>query len=234
MELVYQLGSGSKWQDNELRYSLRSVAMHGRNVTKITLLGHKPGWVKNVHHIPLPDPYTLRADNSWFKMKHICSGRVEPYVLMNDDFFLLRETDFEALPSYCYGTIEDLALSYKRKSDYVTAMLASERVLKNNGLPVKNYALHLPMLVEPQKAQPVFNKFSNQPGVSFRLVYGNIARRQPETEIPDVKICDWVSREHADNYIKDLPAFSIGDRFLTTEGKQFLNTLYPHKCQYEQ
>lgn len=234
MELVYQLGAGSQWQDNELRYSLRSVAMHGRNVTGITLVGHKPGWVKNVTHIPLPDPHRLRADNSWFKMKHICSGRTEPYVLMNDDFFLLRETDFEALPSYCYGTIEDLALSYKRKSDYVPALLASERVLKDNGRPVKNYALHVPMLVEPLKALPIFQRFSNQPGVSFRLIYGNTARRTCEIEMPDVKICDWVSREHADNYIKDLPSFSIGDRFLTEDGKKFMNDLYPHKSIYEQ
>jgi hypothetical protein len=55
MDLVYVLGSGSRWGDNELRYSLRSVEKHLKGYNNVYLVGDKPDWVRNVTHIPKQD-----------------------------------------------------------------------------------------------------------------------------------------------------------------------------------
>ena len=54
VDLVYVLGKGSRWQDNELRFSLRSVSKNLSNVGQIFIVGQIPDFVKNCVHVPVP------------------------------------------------------------------------------------------------------------------------------------------------------------------------------------
>ena len=54
ISVVYPLGTGSKWQNNELRYSLRSLSKIS-GIGDVFIVGEKPDWVRNVIHIPCKD-----------------------------------------------------------------------------------------------------------------------------------------------------------------------------------
>lgn len=233
MILLYIIKKGgSSWDDNELRYSLRSVAKHGQNVDSIIIAGHKPAWVQGVTHAPLTDPHSNRANNTWYKMKQMCHNLNRPFVLMNDDFYLQQTTDFETLPHYTEGEIKDLAKKYRRVSDYVGMLYRTEYVLQRNGYPRKNFAVHYPMMIDPVGFRPHFEHFVEEPGLSFRLIYGNMMVRET-VELPDLKLSREMSTAQIKEALKDKPMFSIGDRFLNDDGKNYLQELYPEKCKYE-
>lgn len=232
MDIVYILGNGSPWGNNELRYSLRSLALYARNVGDIIIVGECPDWVKDVHHSYLPDPFSRKADNAWYKLKNICRHHPEPFVLMNDDFYLLQGTDFETIPKYADGDISALVSKYDRKAPYPRCQQATAYVLASNGHPQRNYALHVPIIIRPEIIKPMFKHFSIQPGISFRNLYGNLCTR-PHVELPDLKINTPMELQEIDAMLKDKMYFSIGDSFLNDTGKNYLANLYPNPSPWE-
>ena len=42
MDILYVVGTGSKWDNNELRYSLRSIDKYGINIDRVFIVGTKP------------------------------------------------------------------------------------------------------------------------------------------------------------------------------------------------
>ena len=235
MILVYivRIAPGcSGWDENELRYSLRSVEKYGRNVDKIVIAGDKPAWLTNVTHSPIGDPYPLRYNNTWHKMKMLCHNINEPFCLMNDDFFLTAETDFNAIPDYYDGDINSLTERYRRINTYTSVLYSTRHVLVQNGRPLRNHAVHYPMIIHPQKIREYFGLFVDEPGISFRLLYGNVAATQP-VELPDLKLSHALTTEEVNEKLRGKTMFSIGDGFLATDGKNYLQHLYPEKSKYE-
>lgn len=233
MILLYIIKQGgSTWDDNELRYSLRSVEKYGRNVEKVVICGHRPAWVQNVVHSTVPDPYALRYDNTWHKMKTMCHNLQQPFCLMNDDFFLLKETDFDTLPDYYDGDINSLAARYRRISNYVSMLFQTKYILQKNNRPLRNYAVHFPMIIDPVKMRPFFEHFGEEPGVSFRVMYGNLCATN-NVEKPDLKISEELSTAEIEKRLAGQDMFSIGDNFLTNDGKAYLQHLFPHKSKFE-
>lgn len=57
IDLVYILGSGSQWRNNELRFSLRSVQKNLKGYRNIYIVGENPGFLKNTSPKPqIPSP----------------------------------------------------------------------------------------------------------------------------------------------------------------------------------
>ena len=48
IDVVIPLGTGSRWQDNELRYCLRSIEKNLSGVNEVVIVGEKPKWLTNV------------------------------------------------------------------------------------------------------------------------------------------------------------------------------------------
>ena len=66
IDIVYPLGTGSKWQDSELRFSLRSIEKNFIDKGTVWVIGHKPDWLINARHIPMPDKHKHNKDaNIW-------------------------------------------------------------------------------------------------------------------------------------------------------------------------
>jgi len=57
MDIVYVLGSGSEWDDNEIRFSLRSVEKYLTGVGNVYIIGKKPNFLKDIIHRSVPDSY---------------------------------------------------------------------------------------------------------------------------------------------------------------------------------
>ena len=57
MDILYVIGKGSEWNNNELRFSLRSIAKYGKNIDRVFIVGYKPDFVSDeVTFIPCDDP----------------------------------------------------------------------------------------------------------------------------------------------------------------------------------
>ena len=143
MDILYVLGRHSKWDNNELRLSLRSIEKFGKNVGRVFLVGHDPMFLSNqVTYIPYKDKY-----KKIFKQKNILeaicyavehSDIGEEFLLSSDDHIYLKATDFNNYPFFCKGMLPtDVKHSLYRKTLYDT-----RNILIKNGLPFYNFSQH--------------------------------------------------------------------------------------------
>lgn len=75
MDVVIPLGSGSRWQDNELRFCLRAVEKHLKGYDRIYIVGRKPDWIQNIEFIPYVEAHT-RERNIMEKVRRACKSGV--------------------------------------------------------------------------------------------------------------------------------------------------------------
>ena len=103
MDILYILGTGSTWQNNEIRYSLRSVAENVKNFGKVFIVGELPSFLKNVIHIPCGDLYRPAWKNAYAKTRLACEDPrlSDDFFFMNDDFFIVKPVDPASYPYYC-------------------------------------------------------------------------------------------------------------------------------------
>lgn len=147
-DLVYVLGPGG---DEELRYSLRSVAAHLPH-RRVWVAGRRPDWVRGVGHVPVPQART-KFENSTANLRAAAEhgGVSEGFVYLNDDFFVLAAV--ERVPVLHAGPAPVPAprparpgRRPARHASYREGMAATVALLAGWGIgPVLSYDLHVPM-----------------------------------------------------------------------------------------
>ena len=152
-DLVYILKQSDVNPD--LKFSLRSVEKFC-TFRNIWVVGYKPNWVKNVNYLP-----TVQSGNKWVNsMTNIvaacnCPEISEDFVLMNDDFFMLRSiTDWRKTFNLCLNTIDEEAKKYENKnpSRWQYGFLYAKELLDALHCEKRyNYEFHGPIVFNKQK-----------------------------------------------------------------------------------
>jgi hypothetical protein len=180
IDIVYVLGNGSKWNNNELRYSLRSVEKHFKH-REVFIVGERPDWLQNINHINCQDTFAYlnggKFKNVIRKIRAAClDDRVsDSFVLMNDDFFFLE--DKAIIWPYTNGTLQEMIDSYYDKtSQYYNALVRTMKFLQQAGIEEpKNFAVHYPIVYEKAKFLEMTNDIDwLDKAYSWRTIYGNL------------------------------------------------------------
>ena len=232
LDLVYILGKGSRWFDNELRFSLRS-ACENLPHRRVILVGEKPEWIRNVLHIPAVDDMGCKLKNAMAKIKILCEteGVSEDFVLMNDDFFIMRP--MTSIPNYTNGTLKSFADTHETGRGYYYAAIQVTRTMLKFSIEVepKNFELHVPMIFNRKKFLNLTDAiFWKEKSYLFRSVYGNVFELEGEDR-DDIKIyraknlhdCDKMDLISTDNPTVLSPRF-----------QKWIARKFPKKCKYEQ
>jgi hypothetical protein len=175
-DVVYIVRYGER--NDELRYSLRSLANlpHGR----VWVAGYAPTWTADtVGVIPVRrdwDKYRSARAN----LRAVCheGGVSSPFVLMNDDFFVMRPID--APPVLHHGRLDRHIVdrgAIAPSSHYTRGMVATREFLEGLGLPgpLRSYALHVPMLMRrPELLEVLDMRPARVNTYHVRTVYGNV------------------------------------------------------------
>lgn len=219
MDLVIPLRDvPSMYDDEELRYALRSIDKHF-DAGDVWCVGSPREWL-TVNWIDKRDDQRYRFENARQKVAEACKCPAisDPFVLWNDDFFLLKDTSTD-LPDYYDGTIQDRIAS--AGGDY--------RALMERTLPYsdgRNYSVHVPMVIHKE----LFLKTQRE-GMLFRNVYGS-ASPNKKAEIKDPKM---YRKEHHQNFMQ----FIKGKWVFSTSEFSFkwiadrMDRMYPHKSRWE-
>ena len=123
LDLVYILGRGSNWQNNELRYSLRSVEKFVTGIRNVFIIGEKPSFINDqVIHIPYKDVYTNKARNIMAKILRACndSRMTKNFMLWNDDYFAIQPFSAIDYPYYFKCDLHHSVRINKSFNYYVT------------------------------------------------------------------------------------------------------------------
>lgn len=109
MDIIYPLRKASRYNDIEIRMSLRSVETYLLKFNKVFIIGHLPEWCQNVVHIPAQDQHAIPDRNIHEKILLACNhpDLSDDFLFFNDDHYLLSFFEAPGFPYYYSKTLDE-------------------------------------------------------------------------------------------------------------------------------
>ncbi len=193
MNILYILGNGSLHNNEELRYSLRSVE---KNVTpsaverspssverspstpeaRIIVVGDNPGFLSDkVEYHYVPDASSNKAYSIAKKIEWACKNVLQgDFLFMNDDFFFHKKIVPAAYPNYQMGPLKQSAPD----RNYERLLLDTHNYLHTLGHTTLHFDVHTPIIYNTEKflaLSPHWEESKKRHfGLVVKSVYGNI------------------------------------------------------------
>lgn len=234
IDVVYILGTGSKWGNNEIKYSLRSLEKYGKNVRDVYICGNKPHFVNN--KIKWVEAYDIgyASANHWHKVrKFFRQTNVKKVLYMMDDVFFTKDSDLEHYPYYQRGELE---IPPKNASTYQICLGNTRKVLQGMHKPIKNFEVHCPIIYERDKFLALTDKFNTlrkqYPNfVGVRSLYANNYNIEGVFS-EDVKL-GGKHMANKEEKMNRLDCFSIADEVIKMGMDKILQEKFPKKSKFE-
>jgi len=224
-DILYVLGSGSKYNDLEIKYSLMTVQRFVKNVRRIYVIGDLPRRPVDVDFQYIGAKDVGKDKSTCVRAKLVQFAKHETalndFILMNDDFFFCREVDADAITPTASGTLEEhIASRADKSSRYHMALVNTARTLKAMKLTTRSFETHVPMLMQRDRFLDLVGrvKWDLSPSPLFRSLYGNTFDVEAG-RLSDLKISEPVDEKEIRRRIGNRAVFSIGDGSLTSGGK---------------
>lgn len=240
MDILYVVGTGSTWKNNELRYSLRSIDRYGKNVGRIFIATEQlPKFINPdaVTHIFIRDLGTIKHLNIMDKIENVmrCSDIADDFLLSSDDHFYIKETDFDNYPLYYKGEIQERrdAVEYWKSLRDTKTFLQSKGLTTYSTNPHCNTHFNRPLYMANIELMNEGKKMMY--GAEVNCLMGNLLIKEgvkPE-EYSDIKIKSFESREDLLKQLGDTHCFSIYDSALSCGMKDYLREKFPNKSRWE-
>ena len=248
-DIVYVLGTGSSWGNNEIRISIRSFAKYFKNLRNIVVVGERPVFLDEIIHIPYEDKMGINKDaRMMLKIKAACQDpRVsENFILCTDDTLLLSAISAEEINGWHDGPInydseidqrEHSGSSSKRPSEWYQYVKNTGLELKHRNLPDNNYdRAHAPQPINKKEFLEIlsdWNMTSNRYTISN--IYNNSSKIFKGESISgeNVKIYFPVSVQQLDEEVKDKICMNYNDAGLDQNLKQWLYAKFSQCSKYE-
>ena len=241
IDIVIPLRNDSHWQNNEIRYCLRSVEMYLKDIRNVYIVGYKPKFIHNVIHIPTNDPHPWVTFNIRDKLIRACNevDLSDNFLFMNDDHYIMRSFDQNVY--YHHGPIESI-LKTSHNSIY---RRIAQNTIERLGQLRENWDVHTPVMMNKDLVRPALmqHPWPNTPdywgGYLIKSLYCDhffssyINRNSVKIEyVADAKIREPLAPSVLKSLSEEVPVISSGDKVY--DGLQrLLNNLFPNKSKYE-
>lgn len=247
MDILYVLGRGSRWDNKELRYSLRSIERFGINVGKVYLVGYNPGFLSDeVTFIPCEDRFMDKYNGKhkniiaaiYYAIEH--SDISEEFLYSSDDHIYIKETDFDRYPYFCRGELPMRPAQFDSKwNDYRFSLLETRELLTKHGLTCYHFSQHGNTHMSRsaiRNAMPlIMESFSGDYGCEPTCIILNSLysyKPFPITTRRDLKLGKKRTLDFLLERTKDREVFSICDN-PDESIWQYLKKLFPNRSKYE-
>lgn len=189
MHYLYPLGWGSRWDNNELRYSLRSLEKNCK-VDGVTIVGNCPRWLKNVQHVPFNPVDGSKINREYTALLGALPYVPNEFIFMNDDFYVMEKMDEIRL--YHQGTLRQMikwAQMDNPLSDdlYTVARQSTLDTLQEFCREPMDYDVHTPMPLLRDAVYNCASMYTFWDNLQFRTIYGNVICAGQGEQIQDVK-----------------------------------------------
>jgi len=219
MDILLPLGTGSKWNNNELRYCLRSLEQNCQDLGNVIISGEKPDWIQNIIHVPAKDAH-IPTLSIWNKTL-AGSKETKEFLFINDDYLFLKPFKAKSYP-YLFGEVTG-------NSPYKRILRRTLKLCQQSGLQSFNFDVHKPMIINSAKFQQTYDYFkwhlSIDQGLVMKSCYTNL-HGVKGIECQDIKLF----RGHI---IPDVDVVSISDEFIDRWFRDYCQNKWPNKSKFE-
>jgi hypothetical protein len=191
-DLVIPLGTGSRMEDIELKYCLRSFEKNFKQLGNVYIVGTKPKWLSDkAIHVKFKDTeYHNKDGNIIDKVKVACLiPEISQQLIWScDDHLISQPMIFEDFKP-CY--VQDVkVIDYPTSSSWHKRLQHTYKYLKSKGLTTKNFDSHIPQVIDKSLFIKIANDFpyKTSPGFCINTMYFN-AIKEVGDPIADKRLC---------------------------------------------
>lgn len=237
-DVVYVVGRATGWNDNELRFSLRSLAKYVTGIGQVFIVGKIPAFVTNVVELRWPDNYGCKERNIMEKVAYACGHPrlSKRFLHVHDDHFALAPVDAGQVPNYAgWVDLGNLAKLVGRGNSWKESVQNTADALASRGLTTWNFDIHTPIIFDKDQYPEIMDQYDwrgTDRGFVVKSLYANTLGLEP-TKISDIKLNDRYEMPTLVDKLKGRPWFSIGNGALSQRFKNLLSELYPKPSPWE-
>lgn len=216
--------NGSKCNDLELLYCLRSIEKYLSGYRNIVIVGHLPEFINSetVVHTPFRDTGHKQNNIRNKILTAFEDERVSETIFFgNDDHFILTHFEAANFPYFFSGTLPQAAEKAARISGIQ---------LQEAGNPVKQFDIHCGIVYKKELFKEAMRHYGND--CSIKSIYANHWHFWG-VEYPDLKINSNLQYHRILQEIKGRYFFSTGDYGMNNPMKRVLSELFPEASKYE-
>ena len=236
-DIVYVYSKNSStWRGMEIKFSIRSLAKYGRNYNRIIIIGDRPVYFNEmIVHVPFEDNPMYSKERRIFE-KLLAVGEkaniFDGFIMFNDDYFLMREIDFNYLPYYFNCSLELKIKKRKNNDIYNQAMLNTQRMLKDRAKDTRHFDIHYPIFFKNFLLKKLADSYdwTLKGGYVIKSLYCNTFGIEGDYR-PDYKIFEETEKSKIIETIQRTDLFSTDK--ITRAMAELLNKLYPEKSIFE-
>jgi hypothetical protein len=241
LDILLPLGTGSAYQNLELRIALRTICQHARGWRRVVIVGTDPGFISSdprVAVVPCPEAagnkeYRIAAKIAW-AFEH--AGLTDYAVLWNDDYVLTKPVDVRRVEFYQRGTLIEASFRHGA-GRYKRALEATHYALRDENRPALHYDVHLPMIYHRDLFLGLADWWERSRrsgcGLVVKSVYANNVLTEPGPSAADCKLRHCADAVQIEHRIKGRWLFSYGDAALQSALKGWLLARYGEPCELE-
>lgn len=251
MDIVYIVGNGSRWNNNELRYSLRSIEKNGIGLGRVFLVGTAPSFISDeVTVIPFEDdPGAAPAENVFHKMLFAMESGLLPeqFLVSSDDHFAITPADFAHWPLHYKGThlpsSKDMGNRALGGKQYVSAIANTNDLLARFGYHTYYFEGHANKLYTMEayrwlcRQGIICDAAEYAGGVSLNtpmaMAIHHLHPDYPCVKRKDLKVRQFSSRSDLETILQGTNMFSIGDEAISCGIGSFLQEMFPNPSKFE-
>lgn len=241
LDVVYVLGTGSTWSDNEIRFSLRSIEKNLSGIGKVFIVGELPEFLQDVIHIPAEDIFEpgINADgNIITKVIAACKDErlSKKFLFINDDHMVMEPMLVSNIPPFHKGNMKTFDKLYWDFNFWRKRLKRTMEILMTKNRSTLHFDCHTPIIFHKMKFIDIVNQFdySADIGYTMKSIYGNF-------EYPDAPLLGKEKKIIAKHFkLRDLreilaiPQFvSFNDQGLNGALKWWLIENFPSKSRFE-
>jgi len=228
MDIVYVLGRGSQWNNEEIRLSLRSICKFTKH-DNVYIIGEKPYFAQNIIHVPVKD-FNKKEYSIYNKIRVACCipELSEEFLFMNDDHFFVKKVDIDNYPFYHQDDL-NVEIQKRLRSPYRTEIEKTYAYLKDKVKAPKYYDIHTPIRYNKHDFPEIMiNTPIAEQEMVIKSLYANMKGVQG-TFRKDIKLLA------ADfSKVRGVDCFSVGDRCNFRALKRYMDEIVgPEPCRYE-
>jgi hypothetical protein len=242
IDVVYVLGKGSRWNNNEIRFSLRSIEKNLKNYRRIFIIGEDPGFLKKVTVIPCEDIFSpsKNADgNIITKVLRACEerGLTRDFLFINDDHLIMKEINAIDVPYFHKGNMIDFPHEYFELNFWRKRLWRTKNILHKKGYPAFHYDCHTPIVFNKKAFVEAMSNFDYKEGIGYTMksLYANVVCPEKAVTLKGQKKTLFNHRnvEQTKERVKNAAFVSFNDDSLNPALKQWLYESFPEQSSYE-
>lgn len=153
IDVCYHLGNGSKWQNNELRYSLRALEKNFLDLGRVFIVGVRPDWLSDeAVYLDVPDRHKHNKDaNLVDKVLAACNAGISDlFVRSSDDEMILLPSRLADLRPYHSGDMNGRGTHFW-KGGWKAKLRATMNMLVARGFTAFHFDTHIPKVYDRKR-----------------------------------------------------------------------------------